>query len=98
MIALYGGLTGLNLHWYLVGSQGLGEPWSSAWEGAVVLAPMLYRLRAVRQCWLAATHAAIGRMGIGMKNTGKRIFATVLLAALASLPFLAAAGLHYSQR
>lgn len=33
-----------------------------------------------------------------MKNTGKRIFAVVAFAVLASLPLLASAGLHWSQR
>jgi len=33
-----------------------------------------------------------------MKNTGKRIFAVLVFSVLASLPLLASAGLHFSQR
>lgn len=35
---------------------------------------------------------------MGMKNTGKRIFATALLAALVNLPLVVFAGMHVSQR
>lgn len=33
-----------------------------------------------------------------MKNTGKRIFAAIVFAALAAVPFLATAGAHVSSR
>ena len=36
--------------------------------------------------------------GIGMKNTGKRIFAAIVFAALVSLPLIGSAGVLFSQR
>jgi hypothetical protein len=33
-----------------------------------------------------------------MKNTGRRIFAVLVFAIVASLPLVASAGLHFSQR
>lgn len=33
-----------------------------------------------------------------MKNTGKRIFAAIVFAALASLPLIGSAGVLFSQR
>lgn len=37
-------------------------------------------------------------MGLNMKNTGKRIFATALFLALVNLPILVMAGLDVTQR
>lgn len=39
-----------------------------------------------------------GRMGVQMKNTGKRIFAAVVFAIVASLPLIVTAGASVSQR
>jgi len=51
------------------------------------------QLLGARRCELK-----FGRMGDLMKNTGKRIFAAVVLSLLVSLPLIAAAGLSVSQR
>jgi len=40
----------------------------------------------------------LGRMGRVMKNTGKRIFAVLVVAVVSSLPLLAMAGQFWSQR
>ncbi len=42
--------------------------------------------------------AGLREDGRVMKNTGKRIFAAIVFALVASLPFIVSAGATYSQR
>ena len=74
--------------WEGLGNNTLG--WLSRSEGAGCNAGQLVE-RA------SCDKQVLGRMGI-VKNTGKRIFASVVFAVLVSVPILATAGQFWSQR
>jgi hypothetical protein len=61
-----------------------GIPGQRLWDASV--------RRATRQA------GKVRRMGNNMKNTGKRIFATIAFALLVSMPLIVSAGVHVSQR